>query len=93
MIAYNGIVSQHIGLEEGLEVLQGISTAVAPAPHLYSKSNLEEIRPITGDFLDVLIQQYFGTADKETTANVQSVKNCLLDLADKLQESVFVDLY
>jgi hypothetical protein len=46
MIAYNDIVAQHIGLEEGLQVLENIS---APAAHLckrHSKSDSEGVRPI-----------------------------------------------
>jgi hypothetical protein len=98
MTVYNDIIAQHIGLEEALEALKtvvNLPVTVAEYSLQHScKNDLQESKPITvsGDYLNVLIEQHFGDADEETIANVQSVKECLPWLADKLQESLFVDI-
>eukprot|EP00953_Heterococcus_sp_UTEX-ZZ885_P026257 14199-Heterococcus_DN1.PRE.1 len=78
MIAYNDILAQHVGLKEGYR--------------RHSDSAAKDIRLVTGDYLDAVIQQHFDTADDETIANLQSPKNCLLNAAEKLQESLSADI-
>lgn len=82
---YNQILAEFPGLKQGLGALKNLGV---PTAHSFECSG--ESRPVTGEYLNVLIQKHFGDADEETQVNVQSVRRCLLTLAGKLREPIFV---